>query len=124
MEKIRLNNGAEFNLIPMGICTKGNIRIYKFISEIPYADILSEVSNPLNISKIDHILSDNTIGTTYADGVTYKSLTFMPNVAIEDNVISDIYVVCISIDAVENALQSLGAEVDNIVNAIVMMSIL
>ena len=122
MEKIRLKDGTEFDLIPMGIDNRGSLRIIKFISELPHDEILARF-NDVNIEKIDYILADNSIGATYEDCVTLKSLTFVPNVQIDDNTVSDIYVVVLSTDAAERGIQTLNTEVDNIVNAIAIMSI-
>ena len=106
-EKLRLKDGTEFDLIPMGIDAKGNFRIIKFISALPHADILAKFSDT-NIEEINYILADNSIGATYEDCVTLKSLTFIPNVQVDDNTVSDIYVVAISTDAVERGMQVLN----------------
>ena len=105
MEKIRLKDGTEFDLIPMGIDNRGSLRIIKFISELPHDEILARFSDA-NIEKIDYILADNSIGATYEDCVTLKSLTFVPNVQIDDNTVSDIYVVVLSTDAAERGIQT------------------
>lgn len=120
-EKLRLKDGTELIMPPMSIENKGNLRIIKFISELPHAEILAKF-NDTNIEKIDYILADNSIGATYEDCVTFKSLTFVPNVQIDDNTVSDIYVVVLSTDAVERALQTLNLELVNIVDTIIMMS--
>ena len=123
MEKIRLKDGTEFVTIPMGIDTKGNLRIIKFTSELTHTEILAKFSD-INIEEINYILADNSIGATYEDCVTLKSLTFIPNVQVDDNTVSDIYVAVLSTDAVERGMQTLNTEVDNIVNAIAIMSIM
>ena len=120
-EKIRLKDGTEFELIPMGITEKANLRIFKFMSELTHEDILDKF-NENNIEKIDYILVDESIGITYEDCVALKSLTFVPNVQVDDNTISDIYVVAISTDAVERDMQSINKELTNIVDTIIMMS--
>ena len=121
MEKIRLKDGTEFDLIPMPIEDKGNLRIVKFISELPHDEILAKF-NDVNIEKIDYILADNSIGDTYEDCVTLKSLTFIPNVQVDDNTVSDVYVAVLSTDAVERGMQSINKELTNIVDTIIMMS--
>ena len=95
MEKIRLKDGTEFDLIPMGIDNKEKLRIIKFTSELTHAEILAKFSD-VNIEKIEYILADNSIGATYEDCVTLKSLTFIPNVRVDDNTVSDVYVVVLS----------------------------
>lgn len=122
MEKIRLKDGTEFDLIPMGIDNKEKFRIIKFTSELTHAEILAKFSDA-NIEEINYILADNSIGATYEDCVTLKSLTFIPDVQVDDNTASDIYVAVLSTDAAERGMQTLNTEVDNIVNAIAIMSI-
>lgn len=124
MDKVRLKNGTEFDLIPMGIDTKGNLRILKIITDMPHDDIVTEFTNPDNIAKIDHFLGDGTIGATYEYCVSFKSLTFIPSVQIDDNTVSDIWVALLSTDAVERKLETLNAEMVNIVNAVVTLSIM
>lgn len=121
-EKIRLKDNTEFDIIPMGIDNKEKFRIIKFTSELTHAEILAKFSD-MNIEEINYILADNSIGVTYEDCVTLKSLIFIPNVQVDDNTVSDIYVVVLSTDAVERGMQTLNTEVDNIVNAIAIMSI-
>ena len=121
MEKIRLKDGTELNLIPMGIDNKEKFRIIKFTSELTHAEILAKFSD-INIEEINYILADNSIGATYEDCVTLKSLIFIPNVQVNDNTVSDIYVVAISTDEVERKLQTLNKEMINIVNTVVRMS--
>lgn len=121
MEKIRLKDGTEFDLIPMPIEDKENLRIIKFTSELTHAEILAKFSD-INIEEINYILADNSIGATYEDCVTLKSLTFIPNVQIDDNTVSDIYVVVLSTDAVERGMQTLREKMVDIVNTVVMMS--
>jgi len=111
MEKIRLSNGAEFMLVPMGIETRDKLRCFKFISELNYYDILADFSNTDNLLIVEHILADGTVGATYSDCVAYKSLTFVPNVQVDDNTVSDIYVVAISIDPVERALKETNSNI-------------
>lgn len=122
MEKIRLKDGTEFELIPMGIDNKDKLRIIKFISALPYEDILAKFTDVINLECIEHILADNGIGTTYEDCTAFKSLTFIPDMQVDDNIMSDIYVVVFSTDAVERELQSINSEMINIVNTVVMMS--
>ena len=122
MEKIRLKDGTEFELIPMGIDNKDKLRIIKFISALPYEDILAKFTDVINLEYMEYILADGSIGTTYEDCVTFKSLTFIPNVQVDDNTVSDIYVVAISTDAVERDMQSINKELTNIVDTIIMMS--
>lgn len=120
-EKIRLKDGTELDLIPMGIDNRGSLRIIKFVSELPHNEILAKFSDD-NTEKIDYILADDSIGATYEDCVALKSLTFISNVQVDDNTVSDIYVVVLSTDAVERGIQTLKEQVVDIVNTVVMMS--
>lgn len=104
-EKIRLKNGKEFDLIPMGISERNEIRCFKFVSNIPYYEILAEFEDESNLETIEHVLTDGTIGNTYADCVKYKSLTFIPDVQIDDNNVKDIYIISISTNEVERELK-------------------
>ena len=122
MEKIRLKDGTEFDLIPMGIDNKEKLRIIKFTSELTHAEILAKFSD-INIEEINYILVDDSIGATYEDCVTLKSLTYIPNVQVDDNNVSDIYVAVLSTDAVERTLQTLNTDISGLSTAIVMMSI-
>ena len=108
-EKIRLKDGTELNLIPMGIAERSNLRVFKFTSEMAHEEIL-EKFNESNIEKIDYVLADESIGATYRDCVVLKTLTFVPNVQIDDNTVSDIYVVAISTDPIERELANIKGE--------------
>ena len=121
MEKIRLKDGTEFDLIPMGIDNKEKFRIIKFTSELTHAEILAKFSD-INIEEINYILADNSIGDTYEDCVTLKSLTFIPNVQVDDDTVSDVYVVVLSTDAVERGMQTLNSQLLNISTMIITMT--
>jgi hypothetical protein len=122
MEKIRLASGTEFGLVPMGIVDKDKLRYFKFVSSLSYDEIKAIFSESNNVSSIDYVLSDGSTYLTYADGVAYKCLSFVPDVAIDDNTVSDVYIVTISTDPTGKAIQTLNAEMDNITNTIVMMT--
>lgn len=121
-EKIRLKDGTEFIITPMGITDKNKLRYFKVVSDLPHDDVLVKFSDDINIAKIEHVLADGTIGVTYQDCVAFKSLAFVPGAQIDDNTVSDIYVVVLSTDALERGLKLLNNEIDNIVNTIIMMS--
>ena len=123
MENIRLSNGKEFLLAPMGIEDVGNLRYFKFMSDMNYYDILAEFENIENLQVIEHVLADGTVGTTYNDCVSFKTLTFAPKVQIDDKTVTDIYIVCVGTDAVERTLQALNTNIDDLTNVIAMMSL-
>lgn len=106
-EKIRLKNGQEFEIIPMGIEVQGNRRIFKFVSELSYPEVLEVFANEDNISKIEYILADGTTGRTYLDCVSLKALGFNPKYQVFEDATADVFIVEISIDAVERVLKAL-----------------
>lgn len=120
MEKLRLKDGTEFDLIPMGITEKDNLRIFKFTSELAHEEIL-ENFNESNIEKIDYILADESIGATYKDCIVLKSLTFVPNVQADDNTLSDVYMATISTDPLERGMKTLRSEMESMANTMIMM---
>ena len=121
MEKIRLKNGTEFNLIPMGIDTKNNLRVFSITSSLTQEEILGSYTVE-SISQIKHILADDTIGATYEDCVVLKSITFVPDAVVDDNTVADIYMVILSTDAVERGLQTLREQMVGIIDTVIMMS--
>jgi hypothetical protein len=108
----------------MGIVDKDKLRYYKFVSALSYDEIKAIFAESNNVSSIDYVLSDGSTYLTYADGVTYKCLSFMPDVKIDNNTVSDVYIVAISTDPTGKAIQALNTEMDNITNTIVMMTML
>ena len=116
-EKIRLKDNTEFTIIPNGIDTRDKYRIIKFISNMTFEQI-KNIFNDTNIEKIDYILSDNSIYASYVDSVTLKSLTFVPNVQVDDNIVSDIFIAVLSTDSVEKQLQKQQAIIETTVVAV------
>lgn len=106
-EKIRLKNGQEFEIIPMGIELRGNQRIFKFKSTLTYAEVLGLLSNEDNVSSISYVLADGTIDKTYLDCVVLKGLGFNPGYQVDENTTADVYTAEISVDAVERALKNI-----------------
>lgn len=120
-EKIRLKDGTEFTSVPMGINDKDKTRFIKIISELPYADILTKFTDVENISQIEYILADGSIGAVYQDCVAFKFITFVPNAQIYDNTTSDIYVVVLSTDPVEGKLNATQQYLDNAIAEITIL---
>lgn len=116
-EKIRLKDNTEFTIIPNGIDTRDKYRIIKFISELPFEELKAKFSKT-NIERIDYILADETTGATYEDCVALKSLTYVPNVQVDDNTISDIYIAVLSTDAVERQLKMTQSSIDTTIMAV------
>ena len=122
IERIRLSNGTEFTLIPMGIEERDRLRYFKFTSDLNYYDILAEFENSDNLAVIEHILADGSVGATYNDCVSFKALTFVPSVEVDDKTITDIYIVSVGTDAVEKELQRLNTNINDLTNIIVAMT--
>lgn len=119
-EKIKLSDSqsTQLDLIPNGISTDNttNIRKFMFRSSITYSELLTLFNSPANIKTIAYILADGSTGTTYTDCVELKSLSY--------DITGEYYTAELSIDAVEKALQSMNAQIDDLSNTIVMMSML
>jgi hypothetical protein len=106
-EKIRLKNGQEFELVPMGIDTRDTEkrRYFKIISILTYAELLTILSNSVNLESIDYILEDGTTSKTFLDCVSLKGLEFKIGYIIDDTTTKDIFIIEVSTDAVEKTLQ-------------------
>lgn len=114
MEKLRLSNGQEFDVIPMGIKNLGDIRTFEIVSNLDYRDILQQFTNTENINTIEYILADGTIDTTYMDCVGFKNIKYSPKASEEDNMIQHVYTVELSVNAVERLLKSLQSKIDKL----------
>lgn len=119
-EKIRLKDGMEFDLIPMGIVNKEKLRLFKIVSELPTEEIAAKFS-PVNIQRVEYILADDSIGAVYEDCIVFKSIMYMPNVHIDDNTTADIYIVAISTDPVERALLDTNGKIQATIAAVDML---
>ncbi len=120
-EKIKLKNGQEFEIIPMGIEVQGNRRIFKFVSELSYTEVLESFSDEDNLSKIDYILADGSVDKTYLDCISLKSLSFNPYYQVGDKTI-DVYIAEISTDAAEAQSKQMQKYIYDLSNTIVMLS--
>lgn len=112
-EKIRLKDGTEFTLVPMGIDEKDKIIYIKIISELPCEDVFTKFADANNISQIEYILADGSIGAVYQDCIAFQFITYIPNVEIYDNTTSDIYIVALSTDLIERKLNATQQYIDN-----------
>ncbi len=122
-EKIRLTNLQKFDIIPMGIEERTDVRYFKFISALTHDEILAIFSDSENLATVEYIGADGLVATTYQDCVKMLVLSFVPSYKVDDNTTSDIYIVAISTDEVARGMQALNSELVNIVNTVVMMSI-
>lgn len=117
-EKIKLKNGQEFELIPMGISNDTAIktRSFRFISPLGYAETLAIVSTESNFESIQIIGADGNPQATYADCVSFKGLAFEKGVKINDTTTADVYTVTYSVDAVERMLSNINGQLSNNIN--------
>jgi len=120
-EKIKLKNGQEFEIIPMGIEMQGNRRIFKFVSELSYPEVLESFSNEDNLSKIDYILANGSVDKTHLDCISLKSLSFNPGYQVGDESV-DVYIAEISADAAEARAKQMQKCIYDLSNTIVMLS--
>lgn len=103
MEKIKLKNGQEFELVPMGISINEFKKrsTFKILTNLPYEEIKAAFSDPENISEISHVLDDETINKVYTDCVSLTSLKFEPGDGL------DTYTIEFSTDMAERELKTL-----------------
>lgn len=120
-EKIKLKNGQEFEIIPMGIEVQGNRRVFKFVSDMSYTEVLEVFSDEDNLSKIDYILADGYVDKTYLDCISLKSLSFNPGYQVGDGT-ADVYIAEISADAAEAQSKQMQKCIYDLSNTIVMLS--
>lgn len=114
MEKIRLNNGQEFELVPMGTTIFGGSMTFEIVSNLEHAEILQHFKDIKNIESIEYILSDDTTYTTYMDCVGFMNTTYIPRVNEEDNTFQNVYIVELKVDKVERLLRNMQTKTDAI----------
>lgn len=113
-EKVKFRT-TEFNLIPMGITedTTKKTRLFKFISELSYSEVIAIVTNPNNYDTVTIIGQDGNPQTTYADCVSFKGMAYENEVLIGLDTIDDVYTVTYSVDAIARAVSTLQAKLDS-----------
>lgn len=118
-EKLKLFNGQEFDLIPMGIVTDDakKVRYFKFTSELTHEELKAIFFDSTNLANIDYIQEDGAI-KTYQDCVKMLVLSFVPNYQVDDNTTADIYVVTVSTDEVLRGMENAKEERDAISGAL------
>ena len=126
MERIKLKNNQEFELIPMGITNDnlGKIRKFMFVSELSYEELKSCFSNKSNVGEIDIVSNDGTVLKSYMDCVGLKSITFTVDYKISDEDIRDIYIIELSTNKLEKEMDSLNSDLVGLCNTLVTMSML
>ena len=94
MEKIKLNNGQIFEIVPMGIDTNmfEKTRKFSFVSDLGYGDIETAFSVG-NIGKIEYLSTADELLKAYTDCKSLKMLSKEFNKKVEDKVVADVYTV-------------------------------
>lgn len=123
-EKLKLSNGQEFDLIPMGIVTDDakKVRYFKFTSTLTYEEVKAIFTDSANLTNIDYIGEDGKTLRTYQDCVKMLVISFVPNYRIDDNTTADIYVVTVSTDEVLRGMETINTQMTDIFNTIVLMT--
>lgn len=119
MEKIRLANNTELELIPNGLHTDdyGKRRTFTFISEKSYSEVEAELLNGTNLATVTYLDEAGEPIKTYADCVKLKILAKEKDRQITDDLIADVFIAEISVDETEKELQMLKDTVDILVLA-------
>jgi len=114
-EKIRLNDGTEFTLIPMGIedIDAEKLRLFKITTDLPITEVITKFSDANAISYIEYILADNAIGAIYQDCTDFKSVEYIPNMQINDNTIAKVLIVKVSTDLLERKIVDLQNNINS-----------
>ena len=102
MEKIKLKNGQEFELVPMGINSNElyKKRTFKFVSELDYEEVKNLFLNRMNLEEVEHILADGS-KHTYLDCAKLKELSQRFSENIGNGTTADIYIAEVSTDTLE-----------------------
>jgi len=124
MEKIKLKNGQEFELVPMGIEERTDVRYFKFISSLTHDEILAIFSDSENLATVEYIGADGLVATTYQDCVKMLVLSFVPDYKVDDNTTADIYIVAISTNEITRNMETMRSQMNDISNTVVMMTML
>lgn len=132
MEKIILANGQEFVAAPLGLINNDITKRRKltFASELGYVDVMEMLSNPDNVSEITYILENGTVIGVYTDCVNLKALSIDIEKGLytaefsTDVMERKINITEQKLEAAEHRMIELNAEIDNLSNALVMISMM
>jgi hypothetical protein len=119
MEKIKLNNGQEFELVPMGVRSTDKYREFSFTSVLPYSEIDLILSNSLNLNTAQYILESGDV-TTYHDLVELIELRAKKNVLVGE-ITTTVYTAVISVDAIGKKIAEVQRYTDNAVCELTML---
>jgi hypothetical protein len=101
MEKIRLKNGQELELLPVGVSDNAvtKRRKFAFVTDMAYDDVYQAFADNNNISVIEHLSAAGEVLKTYADCTGLKQIT--------RNIENGSYIVELSADEVERKIANL-----------------
>lgn len=111
MEKLKLSNGTEFNLIPMGIAETEKTRGFKLTAEQDINTVLDLVSNPDNFASVQISGASGDTLKIYQDITSFAGLSLDKDVQVEDNTTADVYTIKYRTDAAETKIKALEQEV-------------
>lgn len=94
-EKLRLKDGTEFDLIPMGVSETGNRRNFTIYSANNPENVFTES----NVDRIEYVSESGEVLKIYLDGVKA--------VGINKDIENGTYTVAISVDALEKKLKQI-----------------
>lgn len=103
-EKIRLKNGQEFELTPMGIRQTEKSREITFGSALSTSQIEALLTDD-NISRIEYLSEAGEVLNTYLDCVAVKT--------IQKDIENSTYTIELSINGLERSLKSIETEVQS-----------
>lgn len=113
MEKIRLKNAQEFEVLPMGINFDAHNKARRFdlIAELSYAELEEILLNEDNLKVIQHLSATDEVLATYTDCIALKSITKERGKYITDNTtLHDVFTVVLSTDATATKIRALEEE--------------
>ena len=92
MEKIRLSNNTEFELVPNGIDSDyyKKRRTFTFVSEKSHAEVYATFLDTANLATVTYLDEAGEPNKTYADCVKLKVLATERDRQITDELITDI----------------------------------
>lgn len=106
MEKLKLSNGTEFELVSMGISNTQDTRTFTFKSELTMNEVNQIFSNTDNLETVEYISAYETTLAVYNDLVIMKTLVY--------NAVDEIYSVVISVNEVERTMKLLKNEISTL----------
>lgn len=110
LEKIKLNDGTELTLVPMGIDRKDNKTILTVITSLNSLELEELVCNKENISRLQHLSHFDEELAIYTDCIKYISLEKKKDYYEEVEGLKDVYIITFSTDPILAALKATQKE--------------